>query len=90
MERYQVIRKIGTGSYGSAYLVCPKAMPSVQLVLKKIKLEGDEKVSSLAFRFRQRFYYFDHVSCWSLQPGAEENSGACEGMAACLPASSNL
>lgn len=37
MYEYIVVRKIGTGAYGSAYLVCSKADPQQQYVLKKIQ-----------------------------------------------------
>lgn len=40
MERYTVVKRVGTGTYGSAYLVRLKSDPSCQHVLKKIKLEG--------------------------------------------------
>lgn len=39
MDRYKVVKRIGVGTYGSAYLVCLKAMPSTQYVLKKVKVE---------------------------------------------------
>lgn len=39
MERYKVLKKIGTGTFGSAYLVCNKSNPADQYVLKKVKLE---------------------------------------------------
>lgn len=49
MERYQVVRKIGTGTYGSAYLVSLKTKPDEQFVLKKVKIEdGDEKERAAA------------------------------------------
>eukprot|EP00798_Chlamydomonas_sp_ICE-L_P015912 gene15912-22046_t len=44
MERYKVIKRIGVGTYGSAYLICWKTNPDMQLVLKKIKQdEASEK-----------------------------------------------
>lgn len=36
MDSYVVLRKVGTGSYGSAYLVCSK-QDHQQYVLKKIQ-----------------------------------------------------
>ena len=44
MDRYKVVKRIGVGTYGSAYLVTLKRDPSQQFVLKKIKLdEANEK-----------------------------------------------
>jgi serine/threonine protein kinase len=40
MERYKVVRRIGTGTYGSAYLVCLKHDAGEQYVLKKVQLEA--------------------------------------------------
>lgn len=42
MEDYKVIKRIGVGTYGSAYLVCLKDHPSQQFVLKKIKIDEDD------------------------------------------------
>lgn len=39
MDKYKVVKRIGVGTYGSAYLVCLKQNPAQQLVLKKIKLD---------------------------------------------------
>jgi serine/threonine protein kinase len=38
MDRYKVLRRIGTGTYGSAYLVCLKHDASELHVLKKVQL----------------------------------------------------
>ena len=44
MDRYRVVKRIGVGTYGSAYLVTLKRDPSQEYVLKKIKLdEANEK-----------------------------------------------
>jgi serine/threonine protein kinase len=49
MDRYRVIRKIGTGTYGSAYLVELRSDPAVHLVLKKVKfVESSERERALA------------------------------------------
>ncbi len=37
MEKYKVLRKVGTGAYGSAYLVCLKEHAQQQYVLKKVQ-----------------------------------------------------
>lgn len=37
MDKYKVVRKVGTGACGSAYLVCSKDDPQQQFVLKKIQ-----------------------------------------------------
>jgi serine/threonine protein kinase len=37
MDKYKVLQKIGTGAYGSAYLVCSRAEPQRQFVLKKVQ-----------------------------------------------------
>lgn len=37
MDSYKVVRKVGTGACGSAYLVCSKDDPQQQYVLKKIQ-----------------------------------------------------
>jgi serine/threonine protein kinase len=39
MDRYKVLKRIGVGTYGSAYLVCLKHNPAYEFVLKKIKLD---------------------------------------------------
>mmetsp|Transcript_17043 Transcript_17043/g.36817 ORF Transcript_17043/g.36817 Transcript_17043/m.36817 type:complete len:694 (-) Transcript_17043:512-2593(-) len=39
MDRYKVLKRIGVGTYGSAYLVCLKKDTNQQYVLKKIKLD---------------------------------------------------
>eukprot|EP00192_Tetraselmis_astigmatica_P009346 CAMPEP_0117666422 /NCGR_PEP_ID=MMETSP0804-20121206/10368_1 /TAXON_ID=1074897 /ORGANISM="Tetraselmis astigmatica, Strain CCMP880" /LENGTH=850 /DNA_ID=CAMNT_0005473967 /DNA_START=656 /DNA_END=3208 /DNA_ORIENTATION=+ len=39
MDTYTVVRKLGTGTYGSAYLVCLKGDASARYVLKKIFLQ---------------------------------------------------
>lgn len=39
MERYKVLRKLNSGNYGSAYLVCLKHDQTFQCVLKKINLD---------------------------------------------------
>ena len=39
MDSYKVIKRIGVGTYGSAYLVCLKKYTQVPLVLKKIKVD---------------------------------------------------
>ena len=39
MDRYKVVKRIGVGTYGSAYLVTLKRDPMQQFVLKKIKLD---------------------------------------------------
>lgn len=41
MDNYKVVKRIGVGTYGSAYLVCLRQDPSTQLVLKKIKIDED-------------------------------------------------
>lgn len=41
MDKYKVLSRVGVGSHGSAYLVCLKAAPGAQYVLKKIKLDDD-------------------------------------------------
>lgn len=44
-----MVKKIGTGTYGSAYLVCLRAAPSEQFVLKKVKIEdADDKERAAA------------------------------------------
>jgi serine/threonine protein kinase len=44
MDRYKVLKRIGVGTYGSAYLVTLKWDPNQQYVLKKIKIdEANEK-----------------------------------------------
>lgn len=43
MDRYRVVKRIGVGTYGSAYLVTLRASPSEQLVLKKIKIDEDDE-----------------------------------------------
>ncbi len=37
-----MVKKVGTGTYGSAYLVCFQSDPSQQFVLKKIKVDDDD------------------------------------------------
>ncbi|KAG2439901.1 hypothetical protein HYH02_010531 [Chlamydomonas schloesseri] len=39
MQNYTVLKKLGTGTYGSAYLVTLKSNPVAQFVLKKVKVE---------------------------------------------------
>ena len=48
MDRYRVLKKIGTGTYGSAYLVSVYNHPNEVFVLKKVKIneEGGEKERS--------------------------------------------
>lgn len=41
MDKYKVVKKVGTGTYGSAYLVSVQSSPGLQLVLKKIKIDED-------------------------------------------------
>lgn len=44
MDKYRVFKRIGVGTYGSAYLVTLKTAPHVQYVLKKVKVEqADDK-----------------------------------------------
>ncbi len=40
MDRYKVVKRIGVGTYGSAYLVNLKHDVNEQYVLKKIALEA--------------------------------------------------
>lgn len=40
MEKYQVDKKIGSGTYGSAYLVHLKEMKHIQYVLKMIRVDN--------------------------------------------------
>ncbi|KXZ49455.1 hypothetical protein GPECTOR_21g681 [Gonium pectorale] len=42
MQNYLVVKKLGTGTYGSAYLVTLRANPNQQYVLKKVKVEGGD------------------------------------------------
>ena len=42
MDKYRVVKRIGVGTYGSAYLVTLKTVPHVQYVLKKVKVEQAE------------------------------------------------
>ncbi|PNH02674.1 Serine/threonine-protein kinase Nek1 [Tetrabaena socialis] len=42
MEKYVVSKKLGTGTYGSAYIVSLRANPAQQYVLKKVKVEGGD------------------------------------------------
>ncbi|KAG2497776.1 hypothetical protein HYH03_004048 [Edaphochlamys debaryana] len=46
MQNYQVVKKLGTGTYGSAYLVSLRANPVVQYVLKKVKVEAGSDLSA--------------------------------------------
>ncbi|KAG2443892.1 hypothetical protein HXX76_002232 [Chlamydomonas incerta] len=46
MQNYTVLKKLGTGTYGSAYLVTLKSNPLAQLVLKKVKIEGEGGISA--------------------------------------------
>lgn len=39
MDKYKVLKRIGVGTYGSAYLVSSKRNTGEQFVLKKIKLD---------------------------------------------------
>lgn len=39
MDKYKVIKRIGVGTYGSAYLVNLKSNPNQNFVLKKIKVD---------------------------------------------------
>jgi len=39
MDAYTVVKKIGTGTYGSAYLVSLRSNASIEFVLKKIRLD---------------------------------------------------
>jgi hypothetical protein len=43
MDRYKVVKRLGVGTYGSAYLVCLKQDPNQLFVLKKVKLDENEK-----------------------------------------------
>lgn len=45
MDRYIVSKRIGVGTYGSAYLICSKHNPEQQYVLKKVKVhqEGEKE-----------------------------------------------
>ena len=43
MEAYRVVKKIGTGTYGSACLVCLRYDPSQLFVLKKVKIDEDNE-----------------------------------------------
>ena len=40
MDRYKVVKRIGTGTYGAAYLVSLKHDEREQYVLKKVQLEA--------------------------------------------------
>ncbi|GLI61210.1 hypothetical protein VaNZ11_003502 [Volvox africanus] len=42
MQNYLVVKKLGTGTYGSAYLVSLRVNPSQQYVLKKVKVDGSD------------------------------------------------
>ncbi|GLC41306.1 Serine/threonine-protein kinase Nek3 [Pleodorina starrii] len=42
MQNYLVVKKLGTGTYGAAYLVSLRANPAQQYVLKKVKVDGPD------------------------------------------------
>lgn len=46
MQNYTVLKKLGTGTYGSAYLVNLKSNPLAQFVLKKVKIDGEGGISA--------------------------------------------
>jgi NIMA (never in mitosis gene a)-related kinase len=61
MDRYRVLKRIGVGTYGSAYLVCDKRNPAQEFVLKKIKLDDkDEKERQQAEMEAQILCKLDH------------------------------
>ncbi|KAL6746791.1 hypothetical protein V8C86DRAFT_3119407 [Haematococcus lacustris] len=43
MEAYTVVKRLGVGTYGSAYLITTKHDPVQQLVLKKVKIDEDNE-----------------------------------------------
>ena len=40
MDKYRVVKRIGVGTYGSAYLVADKRFPDQVCVLKKVKVDA--------------------------------------------------
>ncbi|KAG1672034.1 hypothetical protein FOA52_008910 [Chlamydomonas sp. UWO 241] len=61
MDRYKVVKRIGVGTYGSAYLVTSKSDPAQQYVLKKVKLDdANEKERVQAETEVQVLRHLDH------------------------------
>lgn len=61
MDRYKVLKRIGVGTYGSAYLVTLKADPNKTFVLKKVKVDdGGEKERMQAEKEAAVLMQLDH------------------------------
>lgn len=61
MDRYKVLKRIGVGTYGSAYLVTLKADPNKAFVLKKVKVDdGGEKERMQAEKEAAVLMQLDH------------------------------
>lgn len=74
MQNYTVVKKLGTGTYGSAYLVSLRVNPSQQFVLKKVKIDGSDSsadsevkvLRSLSHPLVLRWAYLVIVACSTL------------------------
>ncbi len=87
MDPYTVVRRLGTGTYGSAYLICLKSDTSTQFVLKKIRLDQvctrdplstnlwNKPGCSLSLGC-QKACFLRSIYSWTF-PGIREGEGGC-------------
>jgi hypothetical protein len=71
MQNYTVVRKLGTGTYGSAYLCTLKSDPTVQLVLKKVKVDDGDGAQVSADSEVKVLCTLDHPLVLQVGPGTQ-------------------